>query len=562
MRHRPYYLISFVLLLFLLPLSSYRAEVLDFGTPEHDFSSLRSDGVELFRSRDTSQDIRLQTASYLKSLRTWLYLDFEEETAEALHDKRGRFAVRRAFYLPSPNAHNGKRSALFNGPKHGVEIDLGQGIWDEQGYAQDFTIELWFYPLFLYRRNTLVEKTSFHEQKKGSFRIGIEKGSVFARFKNLFYDANGQARSLALFSNSKVKLKKWQHLALTYEAGKGRLVLYLNGKEQDVRFAKDKNTHGSWPMKFHDLDANAGLFIAKSFLGLVDEFRIADRALSPEKDELHISRYEALKVDFEAQTGRQKSGTARSQVRSLPKRQKVRFGNISVQGIEPKGTALDVYIRYAHHPFNADSQEPRWQRVKGGYLSLSSFRYFQWKAVLRSNPLGDSTPILKSLRMDYTPVQLPPAPRSLRLVRSLSKGRQVCLQWEYSPLQDDEVKSGYYIYYGLRPGEYMGRLEYYQNMSGKAKRIGYYDEKQKLNNMPMTEKEKNALLSTSEARNLMRNRIRILVTNQLIEKNLSLDRKKKLPFLYPNVNYYFAVSAYDEFGESELSNEVYAILRP
>ncbi len=556
---RSFYVLVSLLLFFVLLLGpNYRAEILHFGTPEHDFGRLSLSRAELFRSLDTSQDIRLQTASYHGYPHTLLYLDFEEEIPSALHDKGGRFSIRKSLYLPSENAHNGKKAALFNGPKHGVEIDLGQGLWDEKGYAQDFTMELWFYPIFLYGRNTLIEKAAFSEQNTGSFRVGVEKDRIIVHLRNLFHDSQSQAHSLYLVSNTKIKLKKWQHLGLTYEASKGRLSLYLDGKEQDVRFARGRR--GNWPMKFHHLDAHSSLLLGNTFFGLIDEFRIANQAFSPEQGELHTSRYEALKVDFARQIGQQKSAQIKSQVYSLPQKKRVHYGNISYQGIQPKGTSLNVYVRYAQHPFTVDNQELKWQSINDSHLALTSFRYFQWKAELRSNPIGDSTPILKSLKLDYTPIQLPASPEGLRVVTDLTKDLQICLEWKHSPLQDVKAKSGYYIYYGLRPGEYMGRLTHYHDPQGRTKRIGY--EMRAAVDMPTTNQEGKALSLAQSTEQFLGDRIRVLITNELIEKNLSLDRRKRLPFLRSHTNYYFAVSTYDEFGESKLGNEVYIILRP
>ena len=538
--------------------SSLWGELWVLGSPKHDFGKIERKGsVETFRASDSTQDIRLQSTTYHHSNHNLVYLNFEEAVPAKLREQSRAIVVQKSLYFVSKDAHNGKQAALFNGPEHGVQLEAAQGFGSGQGALQDFTIEMWIKPLFFFQNTMLFEKTSLLGAKRSSLKIGIQKGHLFADLQHLFQDVKGKVYSIHLESQEKVKIAKWQHISLSYHAAQGRLGLYLNGREQEVRYARDRSQ--AWQMQFPALDRSP-LILAKPFIGLIDEFRIARKALSPQKGELYISRYEPLKVNFQTQTSTQKSAQVRSALLHLPQKKIARFAQISYQAEEAQGTALNLYVRHSQKPFAPDAPSPPWRRITEAELSMPSFRYFQWRASLRSDPLGQATPVLKSVAINYIPAQAPPIPQGLHIVSSLSKELQVCLEWERSPTQEQGTDNGYYIYYGLAPREYAGRLGYYQS-GDEIKSIGDINKSSQA--MVISPAEKKLQATQPELiKRLLHNRTRLIITNRSIAKDMSLNFKKKLPILRYDRNYYFAVSAYDKFGESPLSNEVYIRIRP
>ena len=531
------------------------------GSRKHNFGPLELRGrIEIFRSGDLTQDIRLKTTAYHHSSDNLVYLNFEEAAPSELREQGGRLRVQKSLYFISKDAHNGKQAALFNGPDHGVRLEAAQVFGKGQEALQDFTIEMWIKPIFFFRNTILFEKTGFFGGRKNSLKIGIQKGRLFVDLENLFQDSKGKIYSIRLetLKEDKVKIGKWQHLSFSYQAAKGRLGLYFNGREQEVRYARDKSQ--SWQMRFAALDRSP-LILAKTFTGLIDEFRITRGAFSPQKGELYLSRYEPLRVNFETQSGTQKSAQVRSGLLHFPQKKIVRFAQISYEAQEAQGTALDLYVRHSQKRFAPNDLQPAWRRIEKSELSLPAFRYFQWQAILRSDPLGQATPVLKSIAVNYIPTRPPPVPQGLRIVASLTKDLQVCLEWERSPVQEQgSISSGYYIYYGLRPGEYMGRLEFYQT-GGEIRNLR--DLAKSSQSIPLSPAEKQLQATRPElSKRIFHNRTRLLVTNRSIAKDLSLNSKKKLPFLRHGQNYYFAVSAYDRFSESPLSKEVYTRTRP
>ena len=78
--------------------------------------------------------------------------------------------------------------------------------------------------------------------------------------------------------------------------------------------------------------------------------------------------------------------------------------------------------------------------------------YFQVAAELFPDGGGKTTPSVTEIKVEYTTLPEPFPPYRI----SAEKGDgQVTLTWSYSV---DDSAGGYYIYYGNRPGEYLGRV--------------------------------------------------------------------------------------------------------
>lgn len=517
-------------------------------------------GTEIFQARDASQDIRLDTISHHGNASNLLYLDFDQPAPQLLRDAAGRYRIKESSYIPSPDVRHGSGAALFNRLENRVVVASPEELWPGTGDSDDFTIEMWIRPIYFYRRNVIFRKMSMLGGERRGLEITIEDGRLVVDAHKLFEDAGGRLHTVRLSSRSGIRTGQWWHVSLTFEAARGLLRLFIDGREERVRTAKDPG--GVWRLRFHPLDRSP-FIIGESYAGTLDEFRIASRVLSPEDGDLETSLYPRRHVDFETMRARQKMGQVISSV-LLPGGGQVRSGRVRFLGEEPPGTILNFYVRSSNKPFAADApavNQLAWQRVDSRGDIKHSFAYFQWKAELLADPDGKLSPILREVLLDFSPLEAPPPPADLRLLKDLSNDRQLVLEWDLSP--DTRVnEGGYYIYYGLRPGEYLGRLKRRRAPDGSAERIRALDD---LGRFPVTEEEL-GLESGREDRlkRQLRNKVRLIVDNDLIQLNTEHGPgARRLPFLRENRTYYFAVSAYDEDGvESRLSNEIIATIKP
>lgn len=541
-------------------------------------------GTEFFAAQDDSQDIRLRTVSYHDAPDNLLYFDFDQAVPELLRDRAGRYRIGEANYIYNQDARHGQGAALFNRLENRVVIRSPEELWPGQGPSGDFTVEMWLKPLYFYRENVVFRKLNMLEGRRRGLRIFLAQNHLFVDCENLFEDASGLLHSLRLGSSAPLRTGEWVHVAVSYEAARGRVRLFLNGREENVGQARD--TAGVWQMVFHPLDRSP-IVLAETYAGALDEFRITSNARRP-GDAANTSSFAPLRVDYETLRSSQAQGTVRSAVlrprasnRSGASRvgRRARSGRISYRALEPPGTLLNFYVRTSEQPFAADASDRQlpWRRVSaaGVSLDLGKFAYLQWRAELQADPDGLRTPVLRDLTLDYDQIQPPPAPAGLAhiadaIVGGSSPNTQrfanpdarrpaaLVLGWDRSPDSGVQAKGGgYYVYIGLRPGEYLGRLTL--GADGQPIRAG-------IQAVALQTPAEQRLGQTrpAELRRLMRNRLRIQIDNALIELNArQRPRGPGLPFLFANRIYYFAVSAYDADGaESALSNEVAVRIRP
>ncbi len=541
-----------------------QAERLSAGTPdEPDFGRVTMIGTESFQARDASQDIRLETISHHGDPSNLLYLDFDQPAPQLLRDAAGRYQIKESSYIQSPDVRHGSGAALFNRLENRVVVASPEELWPGTGNSDDFTIEMWIRPIYFYRKNVIFRKMSMLGGERRGLEITIEDDRLVVDAHKLFEDAGGRLHSVRLVSRSGIRTGQWWHVSLTFEAARGRLRLYINGEEERVSLAKDAS--GVWRLRFHPLDRSPFL-IGESYAGSLDEFRITARVLSPEDGDLKTSLFPRRYVNFETMRARQKMGQVISGV-LLPGGGRVRSGRVRFLGEEPPGTILNFYIRSSTEPFAADApavNQLAWRRVDSRGDLKQSFAYFQWKAELQADPDGRKSPILREVQLDFSPLEAPPPPADLRLAEgTLGRNghRQLVLEWDLSP--DTRVEQGgYYVYYGLRPGEYLGRLKSRRAPDGSAEKIRALEDPARF---PVTGEELGLASGRAERlQRLMRNRVRLIVDNDLIQLNTEHGPgARRLPFLRENRTYYFAVSAYDEDGvESRLSNEIIATIKP
>ena len=517
----------YLVLLFILFSTSLNAEILSLGRQKKNFGNLDLKGAETFWGNDHSLDIRMEKNSYKDKKNNLLYFNFETENSELLKNIYPEASVFESKYFSSNEAHSGKRSALFNQRNHGIWIQ------SNQFFQGSFSIETWVKPFFFKKVSYIAQQNSIYNGKPVSLEIGIENAYIFVRALNLFSDLDKKSHSIELRSIVKLKLKKWQHILFQYKEENGTLALYLDGKEQDIQFAKDKKS--IWLYEHQKLQKKL-FIIGRQYIGLLDEFRIAcatcsknlgsssqlKNGVSHVSSEFYTSFYPKLNLDLLNNKVYQKKGVVISNLLSFPQKQKIQFANINYNAHLERGTRVNLYMRYADYPFDPKSSPLKWRLVRNTSFELPSFRYFQWKVYLYSDPKGQVSPILRSIDIDYTLLEKPSKPRSVHLVKKLTSSSKICLEWAYSNQQRRDRNIQFYIYYGYMPGVYSGRLSDF-----------------------------------TEEYDMSLNRHRVIINNDTILKNIKKYPKKNLPLLNPNTNYYFAISAYDKSIESKLSNEVH-----
>ncbi|MBP5284231.1 MAG: fibronectin type III domain-containing protein, partial [Treponema sp.] len=118
----------------------------------------------------------------------------------------------------------------------------------------------------------------------------------------------------------------------------------------------------------------------------------------------------------------------------------------------PAQTEVKFYVRSSDTCYGWKENEPKWQEViPGEEISELKGVYFQVAAELLPDGWGTVTPSITQISLNYIEQEAPLPPFT---VYAESGDSCVTLTWSYSV---DENADGYYIYYGNRSGEYLGR---------------------------------------------------------------------------------------------------------
>lgn len=557
--------------------SAIRAERLEFGTRNQPaFGKLSLTGVRIVRGTDATPDLTLRPSSHSGDPKNLLHLSFDEEVPAQLRDTTGNYRLNRISYYPSADARVGRRAGLFIRKENRLVVRSPQELWPGRDILDDFTIDFWMKPVHFGHRNILFRKRSLsaalEQGRNAGFEIYVQDSRLHVLYRSLFYDLKGRSRSVHLVSRRNIQLREWQHVLVSYTAASGRVALYLGGREEQVALAKDKG--GIWQARFGRLDRSP-LVIGESYLGLLDEFRISRGAPGTEQD-IRNSVYPALRYHPVVLNAEQPMGVAQSAVIALARGRLARKADLMVSTREPRGAALNFYVRSSAKPFTAQTpaHELPWRSVRGR-ARLMDFAYVQWKAEFRAEPTGEQAPTLRSIRLSYTPYPRPVAPQAPAVVEGLSGSRRIGLEWLANPEPEVRRNGGYIVYYGYKPGEYLGQIRF-DLADDRLRPINSVP----LEELPLTAREQN--LKKQRPRSFQKeltNRVRLVLSNRVIERNLiaandpgqSESPKRPtlagLPLLQTNRTYYVAISAYYKTRsgtvlESKLSKEIIAVLRP
>jgi hypothetical protein len=200
---------------------------------------------------------------------------------------------------------------------------------------------------------------------------------------------------------------------------------------------------------------------------------------------------------------------------------------------------LLFYFRSSTAPFSASAREALlpWKSLRRHATQIDAFRYYQWKAVLRADARGKTSPILRDVSLEFEPLRAPDQVQNVRVVPGFSMDERICLEWSLLPESQRPVY--YNIYYGYSPDEMAGRLTF-MNVNGKKTRIRRWPGF----NLALSEQDRKYLERNADHKaTYLRNKMRLIIDNPLIALNQAHNSWRPLPYLYNGRVVYFRISA-------------------
>ena len=564
---------TFKVVIFLILTAYVYPEEISWGTENNPFSFHKRESLDIQESSENNQKIGMKRKSLNLDLSSWfesMYINFDKKDPLSYTNTRLKdpFTMLKSSYRSKRYKDSVNEAASFEKPKDQIWVIPPRYLFLKQSHhTGNFTI------LFLIRPHTqnksmkIFRKISFFEGKKYGLSCILRNGRIVFQFHHLLWLEDSTLKYLEVQSKDRIGTTKFHKVMIQYRDDQAKLNLYLDSIEQSSVYLTERGRRGDdrYQIRFHPWDESP-LIIGEGFYGALDEM-IFSNQIFPIANRL--ANFGAIQksgpIFF------QEKGAFTSKVFKLPFSQS-NILNFQYQTLEPEGSNIFVYFRFSDKTFFADTKESElpFQKIEGSMNTprskkrfstmlrtfksnnLGKAKYFQWKAIFYSDPLGKKTPVLEEARLIYKPNPPPMAPRNLEVV-SVRDGR---VTLSFSRNSELDVLNGgrYHIYYGIRPDEALG--------------VFWYKRVNSLGKIPITDRDR---LETNDAR--YQNRIQITLDNAMLYQNMVYAKENpslffEYPLLQKNIAYYFWVTACDnafrediEYSDHESKPSNYVIAR-
>lgn len=421
------------------------AEIYEFGGKTGWNEVNVRNGITTGKGRFGFECLELETNFSQPDDFTDCLLDFENSK---IYDKAGKYKIKSSGVYFSKKTALGKTSVLSRG-RGGIDIQGDEtSLFGSEGPAGSFVIDFWICPstvengevLLNWRSSKNIGGQVFYQLISTSFY----KNKVITLFSNIFEGYTENNGDVSLSSSRTIIPNQWSHHLISFEEQTGILEYMIDGQLEDIKYLTDTGHEGGTVCNAV-MGVAAELRIVPSYIGLLDDFRIlrsyTDFNREDDSENIRVGLPEHYKISggrFESIPVLTKEGTV--------------INKVFAEVYEPSQTEVCLYVRAGDNYFNWTEDYPEWIPVVSGQeIENLSGLYFQVAAELFPDGGGQKTPSVTEIKVEYTTLPEPFPPYKI----SVEKGDgQVTLSWSYSV---DDSAGGYYIYYGNRPGEYLGR---------------------------------------------------------------------------------------------------------
>ncbi|MBP5157491.1 MAG: fibronectin type III domain-containing protein [Treponema sp.] len=381
----------------------------------------------------------LDTNSRRLSSDTDLLIDFE---GDDLEDRAGNYRVVTNSIMASGGAKMGKGAGLSRG-NGGLRLSGGRGaLFGTTGFTTSFIIEFWLNPavaengekVFSWRSSKNVGNSPIYQMMSASFY----KNHLEWTFTNVFEGYEKDDGELSLSSYSTLIPDEWTHHAISYDVESGLLEYRINGRIEAMRYITSNGQELGGDVYRCNLGVVADIDICPQYTGLIDDFHIRR---SNESESAQAMRYDI----YDRDGGR----FVTKPIKISPNAELVKVD--ALLDI-PSQTDVMLYVRSGNNQFEWTDSYPEWIPVTN-HSQIKNVKglYFQLAVDLFPDGGGAVTPSVMNVALNFKEIDAPLPPFRVTAVASDSS---VTLSWTYSV---DKETGGYYVYYGERPGEYLGK---------------------------------------------------------------------------------------------------------
>ncbi|MDR1786230.1 MAG: fibronectin type III domain-containing protein [Spirochaetaceae bacterium] len=431
------------LLFLLFPLGA-REHTAVFGGKEGWPALSYTAGIDTGVGKFGYQSLKLASNARSVTDYTDLLLDFEGD----LGDRAGNYEAAFSGARRSSRALMGKGAALAQG-SGGISVrGKPSALFGSPGAAGSFTIEFWLKPAIAENGETVLSWSSSRIARNYPYyqqiSAAISNNRLEWEFFNVFFGSAGPMEKMGLRSSGIIIPDKWAHHSVSFDEETGLLEYAIDGRTEDVRYVTATGREGGEIFQ-PILGAPAPLELCPAFAGCIDEVRILRRPAGRVDETRYTQGNNGVYCDIYGIDG--------GRFETLPITASPGATLVSFESLEdaPDETSIQYFVRAGDHLFGWTESDPPWFPVEAGKpLPDLRGRYFQIGASLYPDGAGSISPSVTSVSLTWREEVSPLPPSS---VQARAENGAVSLSWSISP---DEAVGGYYVYYGERPGEYLG----------------------------------------------------------------------------------------------------------
>lgn len=393
--------------------------------------------------------LEIENTSTLLDYETDLLLNFENTSK---YDETGNYAVVSDFSEITNKAARGKGAASFFGDTTGITLSgEWNSIFGSPGLVGSFTIGFYLNPLtaesgeivLLWNSSRDIANYSLYQM----IIVEVHNNRLLWNFTN-FFDYNLDATEYGFIQNPNSEIilqgqsalipKNWSYHQVSFDSNSGLLEYTIDGRVEDLCYVTKTGKERSEVCLPH-LGVPALLKIAPDFSGSIDEFCISRSCENLSSlDEKYLGtggRFISEPICLS------ETGAVVKKIETLD--------NI------PNQTEIEYFIRSGENCFNWNDNYPSWKPLNPNEEVTVEGMYFQIAADLYPDGGGKTSPSVTEIKIFYEEDEPPLPPYR---VNAVPGNGEVTLSWATAEGFGNGTKMGYYIYYGEKPGEYLGTI--------------------------------------------------------------------------------------------------------
>lgn len=424
----------------LLPLCALE-EILILGMEDQWQDLEEAKNVEFYKSTHGYSDIVLKESEFALDSHTDLLLHFNDSD---INDTTGNYRISKNNILISDSfVKAGSGSAVFRGERPGFQLSAAKtGSMLTPGRVwNDFTIEFWLYPasmkngetVFLFKGSRLVRDKIIPQRIECKF----DNNRLIWNFENIFLPESQEEFTVSITGESKLVPRNWHHHQLRFDSASGLLEYLLDGVPEGITHTNyDNYESGQAYLPYIGTAERGSLLIGIDLTAFIDEFRISTVLRDVPDLTMFSTSHGEITTRF------LDLGYSNSEITRIDADYESR-----------SNSEIQFYYRTADDFSQILNQESPWVQFMPGteFSPPAAARMVQIKCLIFPDGTGTYSPRLENIQINYVP-DLPPLPPE-RVIAESGNG-QVIVRW--TPVAEEDV-AGYFIYFGDRPGQYLGK---------------------------------------------------------------------------------------------------------